>query len=377
MMMMGVQFTEQPPFPDIVIHGMVRDIEGRKMSKSAGNALDPLELIDEYGADSLRLALIQAAAPGHDIPLSVDAIDAARRFGNKLWNAVRFVVEFMDVTNVPLDDGYPDDPGAEDQWIIARLGSVTGEFDRLLDDFRLSDAYAALYTFAWSELFDWYIEMAKSLAEGDEERQDAMRATLGAVTRDVLKLFHPVMPFITEELWSHLGDGSGLMITAPWPDVVAAEAAREMESLQGVVSGIRQFRSQHQISPKIEMPVIVVPDTDTDLPAWWYSQVTSLTGASPVGGDRPDPVTGHTRISAAGVETFIALEGLVDVDAEKPRIQKAILELKKGIGRAEGKLGNQNFRDRAPEEVVAQEQRRLDEMETELDKQRQLLAELG
>ena len=377
MMMMGIHFTEQPPFRDIVIHGMVRDIEGRKMSKSAGNALDPLELIDEYGADSLRLALIQAAAPGHDIPLSVDAIDAARRFGNKLWNAVRFVVEFMDVSNVPLDGGYPNNPGPEDEWIIARLGSVTEEIDRLMDDFRLSDAYAALYTFAWSELFDWYIEMAKSLADADEDRQDAMRATLGVVTRDVLKLFHPVMPFITEELWSHLGDGSGLMITAPWPDVVAAEAPHEMESLQAAVSGIRQFRSQHQISRKIEIPVIVVSDTDSDLPAWWYAQVTSLTGSAPVGGDRPDPVTGYTRIPAGGVETFIPLEGLVDLDAEKPRIEKAIGELESGIGRAEGKLGNQNFIDRAPKDVVAQEQLRLADMETELEKQRLLLAELG
>jgi valyl-tRNA synthetase len=377
MMMMGMHFTDQPPFRDIVIHGMVRDIEGRKMSKSAGNALDPLELIDEYGADSLRLALIQAAAPGHDIPLSVDAIDAARRFGNKLWNAVRFVVEFMDVTNVPLDHGYPENPGPEDEWIIARLGSVTAEFDRLLDDFRLSDAYAALYAFAWSELFDWYIEMAKSLADEDDGRQEAMRGTLGAVTRDMLKLFHPVMPFITEELWSHLGDGTGLMITAPWPDVATAEAPHEMESLQAVVSGIRQFRSQHQIGHKVEMPVIVVSGTDADLPAWWYSRLNSLTGASPVAGGRPDPVTGYTRISAREVETFILLEGLVDVDAEKPRIEKAILELESGIGRAEGKLGNQNFRDRAPADVVAQEQLRLTDMETELEKQRHLLAELG
>lgn len=377
MMMMGMHFTDQPPFRDIVIHGMVRDIEGRKMSKSAGNALDPLELIDEYGADSLRLALIQAAAPGHDIPLSVDAIDAARRFGNKLWNAVRFVVEFMDVTNVPLDHGYPENPGPEDEWIIARLGSVTAEFDRLLDDFRLSDAYAALYAFAWSELFDWYIEMAKSLADEDDGRQEAMRGTLGAVTRDVLKLFHPVMPFITEELWSHLGDGTGLMITAPWPDVATAEAPHEMESLQAVVSGIRQFRSQHQIGHKVEMPVIVVSGTDADLPAWWYSRLNSLTGASPVAGGRPDPVTGYTRISAREVETFVLLEGLVDVDAEKPRIEKAILELESGIGRAEGKLGNQNFRDRAPADVVAQEQLRLTDMETELEKQRHLLAELG
>jgi valyl-tRNA synthetase len=377
MMMMGLHFTDRAPFPDILIHGMVRDIEGKKMSKSTGNALDPLELIDEYGADSVRLALIQAAAPGHDIPLSVDAIDAARRFGNKLWNAVRFVVEFMDVTDVPLDGGYPENPGPEDQWIVARLGAVVADIDRLLDEYRLSDAYALLYSFAWSEVFDWYLEMAKSISDADGERRETMKNTLGVVTRDVLKLFHPVIPFITEELWSHLGDGSQLIITAPWPTIPVVEAPSDMDSLQEVVAGIRQFRSQHQISRKLEMPVTVVSGEGSSLPGWWYSQVASLTGAVPVAGDRPDPITGHTRISSQGIEAFIALEGLIDVEAERPRIEKAIIELESGIARAEGKLGNQNFRDRAPADVVEQEEARLATMELELTKQRLHLAELG
>jgi valyl-tRNA synthetase len=376
MMMMGTHFTGQSPFPDILIHGMVRDIEGQKMSKSAGNALDPLELIDEYGADSLRLALIQAAAPGHDIPLAVESIDAARRFGNKLWNAVRFVVEFMDVEAVPVDGGYPDDPGPEDEWIIARLGQVAGEVDALLDDYRLSDAFAVLYNFAWSEVFDWYLEMAKSIRDADTARQQAMKATLGVVTRDVLKLFHPAMPFITEELWSHLGDGSTLMITAAWPEVPSAEVPAEMDSLKALVKGIRQFRSQHQIGRKVEMPVTVVPSSGTSLPGWWYSQLASLTGASPVEGARPDPITGHTRISSNEVETYIRLEGLVDVDAEKPRINKAIAELESGIAQSRGKLSNQDFRERAPAEVVEQVESRLVDMEAELDKQRHFLAEL-
>lgn len=377
MMKMGIHFTGEVPFPDILIHGMVRDTEGKKMSKSAGNALDPIELIDEYGADSLRLALIQAAAPGHDIPLSVDSIDAARRFGNKLWNAVRFVVEFMDVTDVPIEGGYPDEPGAEDAWILSRLGSVASEVDRLLDEYRLSDAFAVLYSFAWSEVFDWYLEMAKSIGEADTNRLRAMRQTLGAVTRDVLKLFHPVMPFITEELWSHLGEGPKLLIVAPWPEVPSFEAPAEMESLQGVVAGIRQFRSQHQIGRKIDVPVIVAAKRDDDLPVWWYSQVASLAGAIPQAGSRPDPIAGYTRVAANGVETFIALEGLVDVDAERPRIEKAIGELEAGIARSMGKLGNPNFRDRAPAEVVAQEETRLAEIQAELVKQQHQLSELG
>jgi valyl-tRNA synthetase len=377
MMKMGIHFTDEAPFADILIHGMVRDSEGKKMSKSTGNALDPLELVDEYGADALRLALIQAAAPGHDIPLSLDAIDAAKRFGNKLWNAVRFVVEFMDVSSVPADGGYPDAPGPEDAWILARLGETVREVDRLLDEYRLSDAYAVLYNFAWSEVFDWYLEMAKSIDESDIQRHIAMRATLGAVTRDVLKLFHPVMPFVTEELWSHLGDDSTLLITAPWPDVPEMEAPGEMASLQGIVSGIRQFRSQHQIARKTDMPVIVVPHDADELPSWWFTQVASLTAAAPHSGTRPESVAGHTRLSADGVEAYIALEGLVDVEAERPRIAKAIADLEASIGRSRAKLDNPNFRDRAPAEVVAQEEERMAAQVTELDKQRSQLAELG
>jgi valyl-tRNA synthetase len=376
MMMMGTHFKDQPPFPDILIHGMVRDAEGKKMSKSTGNALDPIELVDEYGADSMRLALIQAAAPGHDIPLSLDAIDAARRFGNKLWNAVRFTVEFMDVDHVPLDGGYPSDPGPEDRWILARLGDVASEVDQLIDEYRLSDAYALLYAFAWSEVFDWYLEMAKSIGADDGSRRDAMQATLGVVMRDVLKLFHPVIPFITEELWSHLGAGSDLIITAPWPEVAAFDAPSHMESLQGVVAGIRQFRSQHQIGRKVDIPVVVA-SSEGPLPEWWFRQVASLTGATPEAGEGPDSASGRTRISADGVEAFISLEGLVDVEAERPRIEKAIAELETGIARSQGKLANPNFRDRAPAEVVAQEEERLAEMGVELAKQQNHLTELG
>lgn len=378
MMKMGIHFTGEAPFPDILIHGMVRDVEtGLKMSKSKGNALDPIELVGEYGADSLRLALIQAAAPGHDIPLSVESIDAARRFGNKLWNAVRFVVEFMDVSGVPTDGGYPESPGPEDAWILARLGEVSTEVDRLLDDYRLSDAFALLYNFAWSELFDWYLEMGKSIGDADRDRQAAMRQTLGVATRDVLKLFHPVIPFVTEELWSHLGDGSSLMITAPWPDVPDFAAPREIASLQGVVSGIRKFRSQHHIPRGAEMPIVVSVRGGGELPPWWFSQVASLTGATPRPGERPDATAGHTRVSADGVEAFIPLAGLVDVEAERPRIERAIAELETAVDRSRRKLDNANFRDRAPAEVVAREEQRLDQVETELKKQRAQLAERG
>ncbi len=374
MMKMALQFTDSVPFTDIVIHGMVRDMAGKKMSKSTGNALDPLELIDEYGADSVRLALIQSAAPGHDIPLNTDWIDASRRFGNKLWNAMRFAVEFMDVSGVPADGGYPDDPGPEDAWILSRLGVVTAEFDDLLDEYRLSDAYGLLYNFAWSEVFDWYLEMAKSLTE-DEQRAASMRQTLGVVLRDVLKLFHPATPFVTEELWDSLGDGSTLIITSTWPQVPEFAAPESVDSLQKIVSDIRRFRSQHHIANKADVPVIVAPSGD--LPDWWLNQVASLSNSQPTIGERPEPVAGHTRLSAPGVEAYIPLAGLVDVDAERPRLEKAISEIEVNLSKSSAKLQNANFVDRAPEDIVAAERVRVDDMERELEKQRMLLAELG
>jgi len=374
MMKMGVHFTNDAPFTDIVIHGMVRDAAGKKMSKSTGNALDPLELIDEYGADSVRLALIQSAAPGHDIPLNTDWVDASRRFGNKLWNATRFAVEFMDVDGVPIDGGYPQDAGPEDAWILSRLREVATEMDRLLDEYRLSDAYSMLYNFAWSEVFDWYLEMAKTVAE-DPERAAVMRQTLGVVLRDVLKLFHPAIPFVTEELWSHLGGGPDLLVTAPWPDIPQYEAPEDIDLLMDLVTDVRRFRSQHQVSRKTDVPVVLV--SDHEMPAWWLAQLGSLADCSPIKGERPEPVTGHTRLAASTLEAFIPLDGLVDVEAERPRIEKVIAELEASIDRSKSKLENPNFKDRAPSDVVAAEEGRLDDVMGELTKQQRQLAELG
>jgi valyl-tRNA synthetase len=373
MMKMGVHFTDDAPFTDIMIHGMVRDASGKKMSKSTGNALDPLELIDEYGADSVRLALIQSAAPGHDIPLNTDWVDASRRFGNKLWNATRFAVEFMEVDRVPVDGGYPENPGPEDAWILSRLGDVASEMDKLLDEYRLSDAYGMLYNFAWAEVFDWYLEMAKTVAQ-DPNRADMMRQSLGIVIRDVLKLFHPAIPFVTEELWSHMASGPDLLVTAPWPDIPSYEAPDHIDSLVGLVTDVRRFRSQHQISRKTHIPVTVV--SEDAMPLWWMAQLGSLADCTPSQGVHPDPVAGHTRLAAPNVEAFIRLEGLIDTSAERPRIEKAIGELEGSIERSTAKLGNPSFRDRAPAEVVAVEEQRLVDVQVELEKQQRLLAEL-
>ncbi len=233
MIMMGVHFTAAEPFEDIVIHGLVRAADGRKMSKSTGNTIDPFDIADEYGADALRLALLQSAAPGHDIPLNVEWIDAARRFGNKLWNAVRFTLRHVETGGVPAHGGYPDDPGPVDAWILSRLDETLAQYDRLLDEYRFSDGIGLLYNFAWAEVFDWYLEMAKTLLQ-DEETAEQTRQTLGVVIRDLLALFHPVIPYLTEELWSELV-GDGLVAASRWPEPSDATGPDGMAELQELI----------------------------------------------------------------------------------------------------------------------------------------------
>jgi valyl-tRNA synthetase len=373
MMMMGLYATGEEPFADISIHGLIRTADGRKMSKSSGNALDPLELVERYGADPLRLSLIQAAAPGHDVPFDEAWVDGTRRFGNKLWNALRFAVEHMEIGGVPVDGGYPENPGPEDAWILERLGAATADFDRLFDEYRFSDAYGLLYNFAWAEVFDWYLEMAKT-ALRDETRAPVTRATLGVVLRDLLKLFHPAIPFLTEELWSELGDGS-LMITASWPEPPAIVGPDGMATLQDLVVRLRRFRSEHQISPKTPIEVTVY-DPGGAAEDWWAEHLAALTGCSITYGEPPEGGA-VSRVIAGPVQAFIPLEGLVDVDAERDRLKKAIADGEAEIERSRSKLANPNFRDRAPAEVVAGEEAKVATAEEHLTKLRAQLAELG
>jgi valyl-tRNA synthetase len=373
MMMMGIHFTGTEPFRDVVIHGMVRDYEGRKMSKSFGNVMDPLDLADQYGADSLRLALLQAAAPGHDIPLDEQWVAATRRFGNKLWNALRFAVDHTGITGVPVDGGYPVDPGPEDAWILQRLGEVATEFDALVDEHRISDGYGLLYNFAWGEVFDWYIEMAKAPLR-DEQRAAATKATLGVVLRDVLKLFHPAIPFITEELWSHLGSGE-LLITAAWPEVPPVKGPSSMTTFQDLATEVRRFRSEHQISPRTEITMIL-HDPSGAADDWWEEQLAALTRTRLVTGDPPD-VPGHSRLVSGPVEAFIPLAGIVDLAAEQERLGKAVAHAEAQLHQVRRKLGDQSFVERAPADVVAKERAKLEELTVTVDKLQTQLRELG
>ena len=363
MMKMGIHFMDAVPFRQTIIHGLVRDANGEKMSKSKGNTIDPLDVADEYGADPLRLALIQAANPGQDVPLDMEWVAGARRFGNKLWNAARFVLRHVGEQSVPSDGGYPEAPGPTDAWILQRLGEVAREFDALCDEYRFSDAFGKLYSFAWSEVFDWYLEMSKT-ALSDEDAAGVTKQTLGVVMRDLLKLFHPAMPYLTEELWQHLV-GDGLLAGADWPDVPAVTGPSEMGDIQELISGVRRFRADQGISPRQQLGVKLMPA----LPGWAETIVTDLANASLAVVDAA-PETGHTRVVTKNLQGFIALDGVIDLDAERSRIDKAIAAAEADLGKVRAKLSNADFVDKAPAAVVEKEQSKQAEFEDLLAKLR-------
>ena len=363
MMKMGIHFMGEVPFRQTIIHGLVRDADGEKMSKSKGNTIDPLDVADEYGADPLRLALIQAANPGQDVRLDMEWVSGARRFGNKLWNATRFALRHVEPGSVPADGGYPDDPGAADAWVLQRLGEVSREFDALCDEYRFSDAFGRLYSFAWSEVFDWYLEMAKTTLD-QPEGAAATRQTLGVVMRDLLKLFHPAMPYLTEELWQHVV-GEGLLAGADWPRVPEVSGPADMDDVQELISGVRRFRADQGISPRQTLDLKVIPSLDP----WGADVVARLAGVNLVGvGAAPE--TGHTRVVTRRLQGFIALEGVVDLEAERARIDKAIAGVESDLAKVEAKLGNAAFVDKAPADVVEKERSKQTEFQGLLDKLR-------
>lgn len=352
MMKMGLRFLGDVPFRETVIHGLVRDSAGRKMSKSLGNTIDPLEVADRYGADPLRLALIQAANPGQDVPLDMEWVEGARRFGNKLWNAVRYTLRHLPRESVPPQGGYPVHPGPVDRWVLAGLGEMTARFDRFCDEYRFSDAYGLLYNFAWAEVFDWYLEMSKVALAGAEDAA-ATRQTLGVVVRDILKLFHPAIPFLTEELWSHLV-GEGLLAGSDWPQVPVYDPTPEMEDLKALVSGVRQFRAAQGLSHRRSFPLGVTGQP----PRWVETLVEELAGVE-VNNLAEAPGDGHIHLPTGRWEGYIPLRGLVDPEAERKRIDRSIARLETQVSRSSQKLANPNFTERAPAEVVEKERQKL------------------
>jgi valyl-tRNA synthetase len=369
MIMAGLEFTGTVPFSTVYLHGIVRDGKGRRMSKSLGNSPDPIAIIDEYGADALRFTMIALTPVGQDIKFDAKKTELGRNFANKIWNATRFLSLNL--------EGY--DPGAEtaapeleDRWILSRLDRVTEESTRAFEENRFSDAAWLLYDFTWKELCDWYLEFAKTRFYGEDApaRARAQATALHALRR-TLTLLHPFFPYLTEAIWEHLPGTEGLLIRTAWPspeDALVPEAERDMKVLQDAVTAVRNMRAEMNVPPSLEVAVSVrAPEAAG---AVLRSRRALLAGLARVKELTTSPDLAKPRRAASavveGMEIYLPLEGLIDLEAERARLEKKQGELEKGLSAADRKLGNEEFVARAPAEVVEAERERRERLATDL-----------
>jgi len=371
MMQMGLHFMDGVPFHEVAIHGLVKDAEGRKMSKSYGNVVDPLELVDQYGADALRFALTRAASPGQDVPLATEWVEGARNFVNKIWNSARFVSFNLD--GQPLASLEGELPAPEllrvaDRWILSRLAHVIESVDRGFEAYDFAKAIAELQKFVWSEFCDWYIELAKlSLNAGGDARERTQRV-LATVLGSILRLLHPVIPFVTEELWDRLG-GEGHLITGAWPqsqaDWIDANTDEVMDDVTEIVSAIRRFRSEHSIAPSKRFVAFVAPGDGAQDSALQTLQgeICALAGL-----ERLDLISGRhassgeQRLVAAGAEIVIPFAGLIDLDAARQQLDRQIEKLRVELEKVRRKLADPSFTAKAPREIVDKQEVREGEL---------------
>jgi valyl-tRNA synthetase len=354
MMMFGVHAMDGvQPFDHVFLHGLIRDAQGKKMSKSSGNGIDPLDWMDRFGADATRFTLVRGASPGGDMALADEWAAGSRNFCTKLWNATRFALGNGATTDVPVPAR--DQLTDADRWILDRLDQTVSDVDGLFEQFQFAKLCDALYHFTWDELCDWYLELAKvQIAEGGE-RAEATRAVLGRVFDVVLRLLHPVMPFVTETLWRALTGGESLVV-AQWPAPSGAEfdatAAARIESVQKLVTEIRRFRSDQGVKPGQRVVGKVRGACCADLldhvPA-----VRALTRMDEPGDGYAATVTLEVGLPTGSVKVELDTSGAIDVVAERKRLAKDLAVAEKELAQCEGKLDNPAFTDKAPADVVA------------------------
>ena len=371
MMMMGLHFMEEEPFHTVYMHALVRDKDGAKMSKSKGNVIDPLELIDEYGADALRFTLAIMAAQGRDVKLDPSRIAGYRNFGTKLWNATRFA----DMNGAVLDPGF-DLSSVKltiNRWILTELTRTSNEVKAAIESYRFNEASGALYRFVWNQLCDWYLELLKPVFNGDDEAGKAeSRACAAHVLAESVKLLHPFMPFMTEELWEHLaGPDAGLACHAEWPEPSFTDVASadEINWLIDLVSGLRSVRAEMNVPPSAKAPLVIVganPTTGERLvrhePAIkQLARVTDIVLENTAPG-------GSAQIVVGEATACLPLGDLIDLAAEKARLEKALAKVAAEIAKIEGKLANEKFVANAKPEIVEAEREKLGELQGQKDK---------
>lgn len=389
MIMSGLEYTGQVPFHTVYLHGLIRDEHGRKMSKTAGNVIDPLEVIEQYGTDAMRFTLLTGSTPGNDMNLSLERIAANRNFCNKIWNATRFVVNNLGTAfqsgaatwnlsglNVP------------DRWILSRLNRLVGNVTRLIDDYNFGEAGRQLYDFFWSEFADWYIEIAKIRLYGTDDRAQATaRRVLTHVLDRTLRMLHPFMPFVTEAAWQHLptNQGQSLMVTR-WPRVSQAliddEAEAHMAILMEMIRAIRNIRSEYNVEPGKRIRAFI---SAGDHYPMLVRQKEILTTLARLDNDTlhlasalaEKPENAVAQVIGGGIEIYLPLAGMINLEVERDRWQKEVAQLEKRIAASKAKLNNPGFLQKAPADVVQREQEKLADLELQASKIWERLRGLG
>ena len=402
MIMMGMHFMKEAPFRDVYIHALVRDAEGQKMSKSKGNVIDPLVMIDQYGTDAFRFTLTAFAAQGRDIKLAPERIEGYRNFANKIWNASRFVFMNLDDDFSPNSELLTSDSSLADRWILSRLNSVAKDVKAALVDYRFNDVASSLYHFIWHEYCDWYLELSKPVLY--EEKGSASRkatlTVLSQVLETALRLLHPIMPFITEELWQALPENvrsaergvrnerkkfetESIMISAyPVADerMINSEIERDMQMVMDLILAIRNIRGEMNIAPSMQISVIVKVETrelgEHLEKSAGYAKTLARIRELRIGVSETKPASVATAV-IAGAEVYVPLEGLLDLTQERDRLQKEIAKISKDIEVFSKKLSNKNFVDKAPKEVVEKDTAKLEEFRIKRGKLEQGLKMLG
>jgi len=383
MIMMGLHFMGDVPFREVYIHALVRDAEGQKMSKTKGNVIDPLDMIDKYGADALRFTLAAMASPGRDIPLAEDRIAGYRRFGNKIWNAVRFALMNLE----DFDPSKPEPKRSErsifDRWILSRLSRVARAAKDQLDAYRFDEAANAIYRFWWGELCDWYLELIKPTLykPASPAARLAAQHTLYRVMDGALRLLHPFMPFLAEELWHRLPGVEGSLMRASFvliDDMDDDEAESDVSFIVDLISAIRSARVDLGIAPGMKLSVSVrAGGRNLSLVESATREICALARLDSVEcGESLERPGGSISREIEGAAIYIPVAGLVDVSARLNKLKKELDKAKSSLKAAESRLADERFLSSAPEEVVVRTKRQRADAETRIGKLKALIGEL-